>query len=61
MITSYQKEKEKEKEKLSDRQWWYTPIILALGQQRQVYICEFEIRSTEEVPGQLGLHSETLC
>ena len=24
------------------RQWWRTPLILALGRQRQVDLCEFE-------------------
>jgi hypothetical protein len=35
------------------RAWWYTPLIPALGSQKQAW-------STEWVPGQPGLHRETL-
>lgn len=33
--------------------WWHTPLILALGRQRQA-------KSTKRVPGQPGIHKEAL-
>lgn len=41
--------------------WWLVPLMLALGRQRQVDLCEFEASlDTGLVPGQSGVHRETL-
>ena len=43
------------------RQWWRTPLIPALGRQRQVDHCEFEASLVcRAVPGQPMLHRDTL-
>jgi len=40
---------------------WSMPLIPALGRQRQVDLCEFEVSLVYKVsPGQPGLHRETL-
>jgi len=40
--------------------WWHTPLILALGRQRQGDLSLYPPWSTERVPGQPGLHRATL-
>lgn len=47
--------------KLTGWAWWHKPLGPALGRQRQVDLGEIQAaKATEQVPGQLGLCSETL-
>jgi hypothetical protein len=39
---------------------WFTLLISALGRQRQEDLCEFKASLFYRVPGQQGLHRETL-
>jgi hypothetical protein len=43
-------------------QWWCMPTIPAFGRQRQEDLCEFEVSPvyTQQIPGHLELHRETL-
>jgi hypothetical protein len=41
--------------RLKARRWWHKPLIPALGRQRQA------AWSTEQFPGQPGLHRDTLA
>jgi hypothetical protein len=46
---------------LTSEAWWPTPLFLTLGRQNQADLCEFEASwSTKQIPGQPGLHRETL-
>lgn len=42
------------------RQWWHTSLMLELGRQRQVDLCEFEASLSRGSSRQAGLHGETL-
>jgi hypothetical protein len=56
--------KSKEIIKEKARQWWHVPLIPALGwacgSDRWIFVSSRPAWSTEQVPGQLGLHKETL-
>jgi hypothetical protein len=52
-----------EPEKLEEalgREWWYMPLIPALGKQRQISEFEASLVYRVSFPGQPGLHRETL-
>ena len=48
------------KQKKGARQWWHTSLIPALKRQRQEDLSSRPAWSIEWVPGQPGLHRETL-
>jgi hypothetical protein len=43
-----------------DGQWWHTPLIPALGAEAGRFLSSRPVWSTEFVPGQPGIHRETL-
>jgi hypothetical protein len=44
----------------NNRVCWRTPLLPALGRQRQVDLCRFEASLVYRVPGEPGLHREIL-